>query len=137
MLSTSAETVQLTVSLNLVAYAFAHLLHGSLSDRFGRRQLLSVGMAGFLFAKIPSVLVLLIIRDVFDRDNAVRIMEYYGMAIGITPAVGSIIGEYIHVLAVLAAGAFILVCWLFAEDRLARSWSGPPPAGRAQLSGSP
>ena len=44
---TSAETVQLTMSLNLLGYGFAQLIHGPLSDRFGRRPVLLIGMAGF------------------------------------------------------------------------------------------
>lgn len=149
LLSSDAETAQLTVSLNLAAYAVAHLLHGPLADRYGRRRLLLIGMVGFLFASlicgvaqtidvllvgrvaqgvfasVPSVVVLLIIRESFDRNNAARIMGFYGMAIGVTPAAGPIIGGYIHImagwrmnfvlLAVLAAGAFLLVRWFLPE----------------------
>jgi MFS family permease len=67
LLSTSTETVQLTVSLNLVAYAFAHLLYGPLSDQFDGRQFLRVGMGGLLFVRITSGVVVLIIRELFDR----------------------------------------------------------------------
>ncbi len=143
LLASDIEIVQLTVSLNLAAYAIAQLFHGPLADRFGRRRLLLIGMTGFLvaslicataltiggllvgrvvqglFASVPSVVVILIIRDLFDRNNAVRIMGYYGMAVGVTPAIGPVVGGYIHVLAgwrvnfvllaVLAAVAFLLV----------------------------
>ncbi len=149
LLASDAETVQLTLSLNLAAYAFAQLLHGPLADRFGRRRLLLVGMFGFvvtslicaaaqtiggllagrvvqgLFASVSSVVVLLIIRELFDKNRAVRIMGYYGMAIGMAPAIGPLLGGYVYVLAgwrmnfvllaVLAAGVFLLVHRLLPE----------------------
>ncbi len=149
LLASDAETVQLTVSLNLAAYAFAQLLHGPLADRFGRRRLLLVGMFGFLvaslacaaaqtiggllagrvaqglFASVSSVVVILIIRELFDKTRAVRVMGYYGMAIGAAPTVGPLIGGYVFVLmgwrmnfvllAVLAAVVFVLVRWLLPE----------------------
>ncbi len=149
LLTSDAETVQLTVSLNLAAYAFAQLLHGPLADRFGRRRLLLVGMFGFLvaslicaaaqtiggllagriaqglFASVSSVVVILIIRELFDKKGAVRIMGYYGMAVGVAPAIGPLLGGYVYVLvgwrmnfvllAVLAAGVFLLVRWLLPE----------------------
>ncbi len=149
LLASDAETVQLTVSLNLAAYAFAQLLHGPLADRFGRRRLLLVGMFGFLvaslicaaaqtiggllagriaqglFASVSSVVVILIIRELFDKKGAVRIMGYYGMAVGVAPAIGPLLGGYVYVLmgwrmnfvllAVLAAGVFLLVRWLLPE----------------------
>ncbi len=149
LLASDAETVQLTLSLNLAAYAFAQLLHGPLADRFGRRRLLLVGMFGFvvtslicaaaqtiggllagrviqgLFASVSSVVVILIIRELFDKNRAVQIMGYYGMAIGMAPAIGPLLGGYVYVLAgwrmnfvllaALAAGVFLLVRWLLPE----------------------
>lgn len=149
LLGSDAETVQLTVSLNLAAYAVAQLLHGPLADRFGRRRLLLAGMFGFLIASlacaaaqtiggllagriaqglsasVPSVVVILIIRELFDTQGAVRIMGYYGMAVGAAPALGPLIGGYVYVLAgwrmnflllaLLAAGVLLLVYRLLPE----------------------
>ena len=143
LLASNAQTVQLTVSLNLAAYALAQLAHGPLADRYGRRRLLLIGMFGFLvtslicataqtiggllagrigqgiFASVASVVVILIIRELFDKKRAVRIMGYYGMAMGVAPATGPLLGGYIFILvgwrmnfvllAVLSAGVFFLV----------------------------
>ena len=40
LLATRPETAQLTLSLHLLAYAVGTLVHGPLSDRFGRRPIL-------------------------------------------------------------------------------------------------
>ncbi len=43
---TDAGRVQLTITLNLAAYALAQLFYGPLSDRIGRRPVLLAGMGG-------------------------------------------------------------------------------------------
>ena len=88
---TSPALVKLTMSLNMFAYALATLIHGPLSERFGRRPVLLWGMVGFtlfslgcavahtveqlivarifqgICAAVEGVLVLAIIRDLFDK----------------------------------------------------------------------
>lgn len=132
LLGSDAETVQLTMSLNLAAYAAAQLMHGPLADRFGRRRLLLAGFLCFLvaslgcalaqsiggllagriaqglFSSVPSVVVILVIRELYDRAQSVRIMGYYGMAVGLAPALGPLIGGYIHVYAGWRMNFFVL-----------------------------
>ena len=119
LLASDAPTVQLTLSLNLAAYAVAQLAHGPLADRFGRRRLLIVGMTGFviasllcaavvdvtgliagrvlqgLFSSIPSVVVTLMIRELYERERTVQVMGFHGMAVGVVPTLGPLLGGYI------------------------------------------
>ena len=121
LLGTSPELVKLTVSLNIAAYGIATLVHGPLSERFGRRPVLLWGMVGFtlasflcagaadigqlLFARIlqgiaaavEGVVVLAIIRDVFSEKEQVRAIAIYGIATAFAPAVAPLLGGYIHV----------------------------------------
>lgn len=121
LLQTDTTTVQLTLSLNIGAYAVAQLLHGPLSDRFGRRFLLVVGMIGFfittlicglaanidmlilgrigqgLTASVGSVVIVLIIRDLYQGSKAMQVMAAYGVALGLVPAVGPLIGGFVFV----------------------------------------
>jgi DHA1 family bicyclomycin/chloramphenicol resistance-like MFS transporter len=118
---TTPENVKLTVSLNVLAYALATLVHGPLSERFGRRPVLLWGIAAFtLFsllcglsqsigqlitarilqgfaAAVEGVVVLAIIRDVFTDREQVRALALYGVATALTPVVAPIIGGYVHV----------------------------------------
>ena len=146
---TDAETVQLTMSLNLTGFALAQLVHGPLSDRFGRRPLMIAGMAGFVVFSlacalansiealivarvlqgiatcVESVVVLAMIRDLYDGPSSVRILGAYGMALALAPALGPMIGGFVHVwqgwranfflLTVLAAGVTALV-WRFLPE---------------------
>ena len=146
---TDAETVQLTMSLNLLGFALAQLVHGPLSDRFGRRSVMIAGMAGFVVFSlacalaysiealivarllqgiatcVEAVVVLAVIRDLYDGPSAVRILGAYGMAIALAPAVGPVIGGFVHVwqgwranfviLTVLAAVVTALV-WRFLPE---------------------
>lgn len=122
LLGTSAELVQLTVSLNLLAYGLATLIHGPLSERFGRRPVLLWGMAGFTLASflcaiaadigqllvarvfqgiaaaVEGVVVLAIIRDLFTEKEQVRAVAIYGVATAFAPAFAPLLGGYIHVL---------------------------------------
>ncbi|MFQ5972891.1 MAG: multidrug effflux MFS transporter, partial [Alphaproteobacteria bacterium] len=120
--ATDAETVQLTMSLNVAAFALALLVHGPLADRFGRRPVLLLGLIAFaatslaaavattvgelilarvvmgLAASVEAVVALAIIRDLYDEAGAVRVLAAYGMAIAVAPAVGPVVGGYVHVL---------------------------------------
>jgi DHA1 family bicyclomycin/chloramphenicol resistance-like MFS transporter len=115
------ESVKLTVSLNVLAYALATLIHGPLSERFGRRPVLLWGLAAFtifsllcglaqtieqllaarvlqgLSAAVEGVVVLAIIRDVFTEREQVRALALYGVATAVTPVVAPIIGGYVHI----------------------------------------
>lgn len=118
---TDAATVKLTMSLNTLGYALATLVHGPLSERFGRKPVLLIGLAGFTLASflcatstsigqligfrllqgvtaaVEGVLVLSIISDIFDDHEQVRAMAIYGIATSLTPTVAPILGGYIHI----------------------------------------
>ncbi|MEM6466134.1 MAG: multidrug effflux MFS transporter [Pseudomonadota bacterium] len=116
---TDIITAQYTVSINLLAYAFAQLIHGPVADTVGRRRLLLVAFAAFvassifcalsgtiehllwgrflqgLFSSVPSVVIILMIRELYPSDRAVGVMALYGAALGLAPALGPLIGGYL------------------------------------------
>ena len=53
--ATDVPTAQLTMSLNLTAFAIAQLIHGPLSDRFGRRPVLLWALITFALASLGCV----------------------------------------------------------------------------------
>lgn len=121
LLNTDPEWVKLTISLNVAAYSLATLIHGPLSDRFGRKPVLFCGLAGFTLASflcgvaenigallaaralqgvtaaVEGVVVLAIIRDVFTGRAQVRALALYGIAIAFAPTFAPVLGGYIHV----------------------------------------
>ncbi|MTI08367.1 multidrug effflux MFS transporter [Curvivirga aplysinae] len=121
LLDSDPKTVQLTMSLNILAYSIAQLVHGPLSDRIGHRKLLAGALISFCFVSIgcalawsvealiagrvlqgffgsvPSVVVILVIRSLYSREESIQLMSIYGVVIGLVPAVGPIIGGYIFV----------------------------------------
>ncbi|MCW9033438.1 MAG: multidrug effflux MFS transporter [Alphaproteobacteria bacterium] len=118
---TTASMVQLSMSLNLAAFAFAQLIHGPLADGFGRRGVILWGMILFILASVgcalsesissliffrimqgltisaEAVVVMVVIRDLWDEVAGAKVMAAYGMSISMAPAIGPIIGGYIHV----------------------------------------
>ncbi len=146
---TTAESIKLTMSLYILAYAVATLLHGPLSERFGRRPVLLWGLVGFTLASllcalaqsaeqlilarifqgvcaaVEGVLVLAIIRDLFDEQDQVKIIGLYGVATCVTPAVAPLIGGYVHVLfgwrmnfhLLFASGLIVAIAiWYYLEE---------------------
>lgn len=119
---TTQSLVQLTVSLNMLAFGLAQLIHGPLSDRFGRKpvliwsllfvmifslccalansieQLIAARIALGCVAAAEAVVGLAIIKDLYDERQQVKAFALLGMVIAIAPGIAPIIGGYLHVL---------------------------------------
>lgn len=111
--------IQQTISLYLLGYALMSLLHGALSDALGRKPVILAGLGVFLLASVGCALAsdleqLLVfrfiqglsagvglivgravIRDVYDGNEAQRMMSMVSMIFSIAPAIAPIIGGYI------------------------------------------
>ena len=118
---TSATKVKLTISLNILAFGIAQLIHGPLSDRYGRKPVLVVSLAAVtllslacaaaqtidqlivarillgIAAAAEAVVGLAIIKDLYTEKQQVKAMALLGMVIAIAPAAAPILGGYIHV----------------------------------------
>jgi MFS transporter, DHA1 family, multidrug resistance protein len=115
-LGLSDAFAQLTFSIALFTMAFATLVYGSLSDRYGRRPVLLSGLALFLIGSVVSVLansigalilgrfiqaigagcgvtlVRAIAQDVYGRDRLVKAIAYLTMAYTIGPMIAPLVG---------------------------------------------
>jgi DHA1 family bicyclomycin/chloramphenicol resistance-like MFS transporter len=115
-LGTDEPNVQLTLSGFLVAFALCQLVHGPLSDRFGRRPVLIGGLFLYLAASVlcmlaPSIGWLVagrflqalgacvgpvvgraVVRDVYGRERAAKVLAYMGAAMALAPAIGPVLG---------------------------------------------
>ena len=109
-------TVQLAVTLFLMAFAASQLVYGPVSDRFGRRPALVAGLVLFIAGGVLSLLAwsaeaLIVGRviqgvgggagpaigramvlDVFGRERAARIIAYLTIATPLAPTIAPIIG---------------------------------------------
>jgi DHA1 family bicyclomycin/chloramphenicol resistance-like MFS transporter len=118
---TTPAVVKLSLSLNALAFSLMQLIYGPLSDRFGRRPIMLVGMTAFIVfslccafaqtivqliaarilqgmsAAAEAVLVYAIIHDLFYETDRVQALAIYGMVIALTPAIAPIAGGYLHV----------------------------------------
>jgi DHA1 family bicyclomycin/chloramphenicol resistance-like MFS transporter len=114
------DDIQLTLSVFLVGLATAQLIYGPLSDRFGRRPVLLVGLGIYVVASLvcmlsPSVPVLVVarfvqavgacvgpvlgravVRDVHGREGAARVLAYMSAAMALAPAIGPILGGFLE-----------------------------------------
>lgn len=112
--------MQQTLSIYLACFALMSLVHGPLSDRYGRRRLLLVNLAVFVIASIGCALatslhMLLafralqglsagagtivgraIVRDSASGPEAQRLMSQITLVFAIAPAIAPVIGGWIH-----------------------------------------
>jgi DHA1 family bicyclomycin/chloramphenicol resistance-like MFS transporter len=115
-LASDVGTVQLIVSIYLLAMAAGQLLMGSLSDRFGRRPVLIVALLVTAGASVSAVLISTvgslivarvlqavgasagvvisraIIRDLFDRNRAASMLGLVATVMAVVPTLGPLIG---------------------------------------------
>ena len=114
---------QLVLSIFLAGFAVGQLFVGPLSDRFGRKPVLVVGLSVFVVASVAAALShnltgLLtarliqalgisatmsigraIVRDCFRSDRIAQVYAYVGTALAIGPIAGPIFGGVIEVAA--------------------------------------
>ncbi len=115
-LGTDFATVQLTLSCYLFATAISQLVHGPLSDRFGRRPVVLWGVLIYavaslvcLFATSVWIVILgrilqgvgaaagfalcrAIVRDLYQRERAASMLGYITMGFSTAPMVAPLIG---------------------------------------------
>lgn len=164
-----AETgaAQLTLSVFLVGFAVSQLVYGPLSDRFGRRPVLVGGLLIFTAASTACaladslamlivarffqalgacagpVLGRAIVRDIYGREQAARVMSYISTAMALAPALGPILGGVIqdwlgwraNFGALVAIGMIALLAVLAALPETNR-WRDPAATGPARLFGN-
>jgi MFS transporter, DHA1 family, multidrug resistance protein len=154
----SQATVQLTFSAYVLTYGAMQLVYGPLSDRWGRRPVLMLGLslalAGSLAAALAPNLWLLIagrllqgagtaagmvvgralVQDHFTGPERTRVMAFVGMTMGLVPPSATLVGGQLHVR--LGWQANFVVLALIAAALLVAAWrilpAGKP--GSAQQS---
>ncbi len=112
-------TAQLTLSFYLVGLAGAQLVHGPLSDRYGRRPVMIGGVALHVIGTLaclaaPTIGLLIagrliqavggcvgmvvgraIVRDKFDRERTASMLAYITMAMVVAPMLAPTIGGFL------------------------------------------
>jgi MFS transporter, DHA1 family, multidrug resistance protein len=140
----STGVAQLALSLSILANAFANLAYGPLSDRFGRRPVLLVGLVAFIAGSLgcalaPTIHLLVvgrivqsiggaagmvlaraIVRDRYDRDRSASIIAYLTMAMVVAPMLAPIVGAVLidvaswRAIFFMAAGIGVVLIWQIA-----------------------
>ena len=148
-LDTDMERVNLTLTVFLVGFAVSQVVYGPLSDRFGRRRVLLGALALYFAASVgcavsPTIEALIaarfaqavgacagpvmaraIVRDVYERERAARVLAYIGVAFAVSPAITPIIGGYLQAwfgwranflfLSAVAGAVLVAVWWMLGE----------------------
>ena len=143
--------IQQTLSGYLFAFAVMFLFHGALSDSFGRRPVILAALAVYTLASLwcaiaDSVQGLIVgrvfqglsvgagmvvgramIRDLFETDDAQRLMSLVTLFFGLAPAIAPVIGGWLFIALgwrsifwFLAAIGLVLVAvsWRFLPETL-------------------
>ena len=136
---TSVDQAALTLSMFLAGYSISQLFYGPLSDRYGRRPLLLVGLVLFAAGGIgcalaPSIgqligwrlvqglgacagpiLARALVRDLYQRERGIQILSYMTLVMSVAPLLAPILGGYLLTLhwraifVVLAAVALVML----------------------------
>lgn len=115
----SAAAMQQTIAVYMLAFGTASVLHGPLSDAYGRRRVLLSGIAVFVLASVgcalstslPQLLFFralqgmssgvgtivgrAIVRDLHEGPEAQRLMSQISMIFTVAPALAPMVGGWI------------------------------------------
>jgi DHA1 family bicyclomycin/chloramphenicol resistance-like MFS transporter len=120
-LGVSAGSVQMTLTAYTTGFAIGQLLHGPLSDSYGRRPIMLIGI--FLFGigslicasvdniealayiraaqgfagAAAAVVIQAVIRDMFDREDFAKAMSFVTLVITLAPLVAPMLGGHLAV----------------------------------------
>ncbi|RJS94444.1 multidrug effflux MFS transporter [Salinisphaera sp. Q1T1-3] len=147
-LGTATGTIELTVSGYLIGFSLTQLVWGPVSDRFGRRLPVAVGLvlfiagsAGCALADSGAALIgwrfvqaigacasvalsRAMVRDLYQGEQAARMMSTLMTVMAIAPLLGPLVGGEIAVLAgwrfifwtlVIVGGLALALLWLLPE----------------------
>lgn len=163
---TSVENVQLTLSVFLAGFACAMLIYGPLSDRFGRRPMILGGVLVYLVGSIacmlaPTIEMLIasrflqalgaccgpvlgraVVRDVYPRDQAARVMSYMASVMALAPFAAPMVGGWFHalfgwrsnfVLLALFGTVLLIAVWRLLDETNAHKDEGALAPGRMAI----
>jgi MFS transporter, DHA1 family, multidrug resistance protein len=110
---------ELTITMNIIGIALSGLIYGPLSDCYGRRPIILIGMAIFCIASVlcifsSSMNILILFRfmqgigagvaivvgissiqDIYKGEECAKIFATLGMVIALSPGIAPIIGGYL------------------------------------------
>jgi MFS transporter, DHA1 family, multidrug resistance protein len=116
---TDANRRQLVISIYVLGFGAAQLFYGTLSDRFGRKPVLLIGMLGYVICSLVAavagsfilllavrvlqgiaaassrVIAVSIVRDRYDGRQMARVMSLVTMVFIIVPVIAPSIGQLI------------------------------------------
>lgn len=119
-LRTTVGQVQLTLTVFIAGFAISQLIWGPVTDRFGRRPALMVGLACFTVASVAcavaetieqlivfrffqalgacagQVVSRSVVRDTTEGAESAKVMSYIALAMSLSPAVTPSIGGQLH-----------------------------------------
>ena len=157
---TAPSGAQLTLSLFFVGFALGQLVHGPLSDRFGRKRPLLFALGLFIAASLlcsmaPSIDALIglrfvqalgacsgtvlaraVVSDIYGKDQSARVMSHMMLAMAVAPLLAPFVGGYLLIWTGWRAIFVLLACIGFVLLLLA--WRALPeslsPERRTRLS---
>lgn len=117
--ATQAQT-QMTISVFIAGFSVGQLIYGPLSDIFGRKPILLLGLSIYLLGSLicfiaPSIYMLMtgrliqgvgacvgpitafaMIRDIYQKENCARNISYITTSMSFSPIVAPILGSYLQ-----------------------------------------
>jgi len=135
------SVINMTLVLFFISYCFSLLIYGPLSDRFGRRRPLIIGITIFILSSVlcalannvttlivarilqaagaasAAALALAITKDIYTATERARILAWMGVTMALAPAVSPMIGSTIMIWCswrwiFIAQAAIALISWV-------------------------